>query len=151
MCQHFFLRTLGYKSTSVLQSLAKASKDDHGTKLLIPRKDQRGRHPPRNKIPSTPIKDHITSFNPKPSHYRRSHAPNRKYLPPDLTIKYMYTDFKEKNDLNVSYEKYRQVVDNLNIGFYDLEADKCGFCIEMDMNPTEENLKLKEAHLESVG
>lgn len=150
VCQKYFLNTLGYKSTTVLQHLVKSLKDDHGTKLLIPRKDQRGKHSPANKIPSTPIRDHIKSFDPKPSHYRRSHAPNRKYLPPDLSIKYMYEDFKEKNDINVSYEKYRQIVDSLNIGFYNLEADKCGFCIQMDLNPTENNQKAKEEHLQQV-
>lgn len=150
VCQKFFLNTLGYKSTTILQFLSKASRDDHDTKMFVPRKDQRGRHAPSNKIPSTPIKEHINFFNPKPSHYRRSHAPNRKYLPPDLTIKYMYEDFKENHQLNVSYEKYRTVVDSLNIGFYDLEADKCGFCIEMDMNPSNENIRLKEEHLEEV-
>lgn len=70
-------------------------------------------------------------------------------LPPDLTIKVMHEDFQQNNHTTLTYEKYRQVVDKLNIGFYDLEADKCGYCIEKDMNPTE-NLKMKEEHLKQV-
>lgn len=150
VCQKYFLNTLGYNSTTVLQFLLKSCKDDHGIRLLIPRKDQRGRHKPPNKVPDTPIRNHITSFDPKPSHYRRSHAPNRKYLPPGLTIKYMFEDFKEKNDTSIYYEKYRRVIDEMNIGFYDVEADKCGFCIEKDMNQTEDNINAKEAHLQEV-
>nr|CAI5840918.1 unnamed protein product [Callosobruchus analis] len=143
VCQKFFLSSIGYTSSTVIDFMLKASKDDHG--------DQRGRHAPVNKVMETPIRNHINSFNPKPSHYQRIHAPNRKYLLADLSIRQMYEDYlSNQNNKNVSYELYRRTVDKMNIGFYDVEADKCGFCIEMDKNPTEANLILKEKHLELV-
>jgi len=37
---------------------------------VIPR-DQRGRHVPANKLDLQPVIDHIESFNPTVSHYRR--------------------------------------------------------------------------------
>nr|CAI5819387.1 unnamed protein product [Callosobruchus analis] len=72
--------------------MLKASKDDLGNKRLVPLEDQRGLYAPINKIVETPIRNHINSFNPKAPHYRRSHAPNRKYLPADLSITQMYED-----------------------------------------------------------
>nr|CAI5867304.1 unnamed protein product [Callosobruchus analis] len=85
----------------------------------------------------TPIRNHINSFNPKSSHYRGSHVSNRNYLSADLSISQMYQDYlSNQNNKNVSYELYRRTEDKMNIGFYDVEADKCGFCIDMDKNPT---------------
>lgn len=49
VCQKFFLSTLGYKSTTVVDFLLKALKDEHGTRLPKPRPDHRGRHEPANK------------------------------------------------------------------------------------------------------
>lgn len=151
VCQKFFLSTLGYTSSTVVDFLLKACKDAHGNPLSLPRPDQRGRHEPTHKISPTPIKLHINSFSPKPSHYRRSHAPNRKYLPPDLSIKIMHKDFCDKYPENkVSYEKYRRTLDEMNISFYEYRADKCSFCIQMDMDPTAENIDLKQTHLDKV-
>lgn len=81
-CAKSFLSTLGYTSRTVVDFLLKACKDGHGNKLSISLPDRRGHHEPPQKISSTPIKLHINSYSPKPSHYRRNHAPNRKYLPP---------------------------------------------------------------------
>jgi hypothetical protein len=64
-------------------------------------------HAPSNKMSddmTTMIKEHIESYHPAVSHYRREHAPRRKYLPPELTINDMHKDFTEKHSQVVSYE-----------------------------------------------
>lgn len=152
VCQKLFLSTLGYKSSTVVDFLLKAVKDEHGTRLPKPRPDQRGRHEPANKKNKSLVKDHIYKYGPKPSHYRREHAPKRKYLPADLTIKSMHADYNssQPNEMTVSYEYYRRVLEEQNIGFYDAEADKCTTCMELDSDETEENKAKKENHLNEV-
>ncbi|GBO44048.1 hypothetical protein AVEN_61152-1 [Araneus ventricosus] len=49
--------------------------------------DKRGKHPKPKKIERSIIINHIESYNPSIAHYRREHAPNRRYLPNDVTIK----------------------------------------------------------------
>ncbi|CAB0010906.1 unnamed protein product [Nesidiocoris tenuis] len=97
----------------------------------MPPQDKRGRHPSMKKVDKTPIVDHITSFSPTISHYRRAHAPNRLYLPSDVTMKLMHDDFKESfphlSD-KVSYELYRQQVAKLNISFMKLGHEECFDC-----------------------
>ncbi|VEN41455.1 unnamed protein product, partial [Callosobruchus maculatus] len=94
---------------------------------------------------------HINSYNPLPSHYAREHVPNRKYLPPDLTIKYMHNDYNSAHPgFKVCYEVYRQMIDQLNIGFYEATPEKYGFCLEMDLEENEENKQRKSEHLLKV-
>lgn len=71
-------------------------------------------------------------------------------MPADLNIKHLHLDYIEKLKNPISYEKYRKTLDETNISFYNVEADKCGFCIERDMSPIEENILLKQPHLEEV-
>ena len=74
----------------------------HRTNLPL---DKRGKHDTLHKIlvhkilvhKKSKIQLHIESFNPAVTHYRRSHAPLRRYLPPELTIRLMFSDFKGKN------------------------------------------------------
>lgn len=151
VCQKFFLSTLGYGNANVLTSLRKSLTDPNGNKLLIPKEDQRGRHPPPNKKDKNLLIAHINSYNPLRSHYRREHAPNRKYLPPDLSIIAMHNDYNNTHaDAKVSYEVYRQIIDKLNIGFYEATPDKCGFCQEKELNDSEENRIQKAEHLQKV-
>ena len=42
------------------------------------------------------IDEHIESYNPSVSHYRREHAPNRRYISPDFTV-VDYTNDKSKD------------------------------------------------------
>ena len=84
VCQVFFKNTLGFRSHKFLQVLSK--KCNAGD---IPIPDQRGKNIPPNKTPQEDIDNvdaHIMSYDPKISHYRRSHAPNRWYLPDSLSI-----------------------------------------------------------------
>lgn len=142
VCKTFFLTTLGYKSSND-KTLHTALANSNDT--VAPPVDKRLGATPHNKIESTPINEHIMSFEPSISHYRREHAPNRLYLPSDLTISAMHKDFLEKNpSCKVSYDKYREVVAELNISFVKLGHEECEDCEEFrlhDDTHTKENLK----------
>ena len=45
----------------------------------------------------------IESYHPTVSHYRRAHAPNRRYLPSDVTIVDMYRQFIDSGKGSCSY------------------------------------------------
>lgn len=147
VCKLFFLSTLGLKNDSKITFTLKAKKDKDGNQLLIPIKDQRGVMTPTNKKNHENIRSHIRSFKPHPSHYRRSHVPNRLYLPPELTIKFMHQDFLNENHQYVCYESYRKIISELNIGFNDANTETCGICIELDQNVSAINTKKKDDHL----
>lgn len=60
---------------------------------------------PPNKTDTSTIIKHTESFKPAKSHYRRKHAPNRRYLSSDLSKLQMYEDFKKKHpDIACSYD-----------------------------------------------
>lgn len=51
------------------------------------------------------------TYDPKISHYRREHAPNRLYLPSDINVTIMHEQFCTSNpDVSVSLEFYREVL-----------------------------------------
>ncbi|GFO31319.1 Cai-1 autoinducer sensor kinase/phosphatase cqss [Plakobranchus ocellatus] len=53
---------------------------------------------------------HFELFHPAVSHYHREHAPNRRYMSPEITIRDMHTLFKEvPPDIHkVDYDSYRR-------------------------------------------
>lgn len=95
---------------------------------LAPPEDKRGRHEPANKLDMAPLIQHIGSFHPSASHYRREHAPLRWYLPGDITMKLMFSDFIEKGN-RCSCETYRKAVKSLNISFTKLGEEECECCL----------------------
>jgi len=74
------------------------------------------------------IREHIQSYHPSVSNYRREHAPWRKYLPPELTVTDMYEDFRAKNG-EISYQTYRRVLSSVNISFVKLGEEECEECM----------------------
>ena len=130
VCQKFFLSTLGYSNNRVVVELMKATASTEGqTSNIMPKPDQRGTAVPPNKKNQEIIEAHIMSFNPQVSHYRREHAPNRKYLPNNLSVAYMHSDYCCKHsDNTVSYEVYRLAIKKLNISFSEPAADQCDDC-----------------------
>ena len=101
VCQTFFLGTLGYTNDCNISTVFKKL----STQSLIPSPDQRGRKFPATKKEATLFKkvtDHILSFNPSISHYRRKHAPKRLYISPEFNIQGMYDDFVSTNTAQVS-------------------------------------------------
>lgn len=94
------------------------------TKPLAPPEDQRGRQAAVNKLDVKTIDNHIESFNPCVSHYRWEHAPNRRYLPSDITIRMMHSDYVHKGN-TCSYETYRKIVKVKKISFAKLGEEEC--------------------------
>lgn len=132
VCKKFFLAILGFElqNDRIIRNVLE--KTDSKSLLVKPLK--RG-HPSEKKIDRQQIIDHINSFGPRISHYRREHAPNRKYLPSDINIKLMHQDFSQKYpNINISYELYRQQVDEMNISFATLGHEECWQCETFDLH-----------------
>lgn len=83
------------------------------------------------------------SFNPSISHYRREHAPYKKYLPSDLNIRMMYKHYCENDpQKQVSYGFYRKLVKTLNISFTKLGQEECEICEKFIIhNPQREMIR----------
>ena len=75
------------------------------------------------------IHNHIMSYDPRISQYRRSHAPRRLYLPSELTVVSMYKSFIDSGG-NCCYEAYRKEVASKNISFAALGKEDCEVCLE---------------------
>ncbi|XP_039288678.1 uncharacterized protein LOC111055158 isoform X2 [Nilaparvata lugens] len=126
VCKTFFITTLGYKKnndTAVFNVL------NQPLDVITPKPDRRGKHSPHNKIDRSVIEKHILKFNPCVHHYRREHAPERRYLPTDINIRVMHNDFIETHkNLNCSYELYRNVISEMKISFVKLGHEECERC-----------------------
>lgn len=136
VCKNFFLGTLGYEKNNdrIVRNILPALK----SKSFIPPRSEKNQHH-NKKIDRDIIIKHINSFRPTISHYRRDHAPNRRYLPSDVTIKGMYDDFRTKNPgINFSYYLYRQVVAEQNISFAKLGHEECWACEEFYVHSKKE-------------
>ncbi|KAG5885830.1 hypothetical protein JTB14_017200 [Gonioctena quinquepunctata] len=156
VCKPFLLTTLGFKynNDTVLQNALKNSQNH----LLSTKRDMRGRKPSTSKLDHKKIRIHIESFNPSISHYRREHAPDRRYLPEDINIKFMWNDYnnKNKND-QCSYDVYRNVLKNMNISFTKLGHEQCETCEifsfhehPKDIQPNCEKCEEQTGYLEKV-
>lgn len=95
------------------------------------------------KIDDNLVSEHIESFNPVISHYRREHAPHRRYLPSDVGVLTMHEDFRLKfPDQDISYEAYRIRVKAKNISFAKLGNEECELCEELQLHEHQkENLQ----------
>lgn len=71
------------------------------------------------------IKAYINSYHPTVLHYRREHAPLRRYLPPELTLMDMYDDFKQKHPGISKRDHYWKTLKSINIGFAKLGEEDC--------------------------
>lgn len=130
VCRLAFLNTLGYTNDSVITELVAVMKlAPCGTFI----KERRGTHA-KKRINIDLIKDHIESHNPVVSHYRRRHAPNVRYLPRELTIKMMYSDFNTKNPNHCKIDTYREVLRNMNISLCQPKSDVCEECTALTNN-----------------
>lgn len=120
VCKIFFLTTLGYVKTNdrILQ--------DNRSDTTC---DKRGKHQKTPAFDRDIIKQHVESFNPMEPHYRREHAPLRRYLPSDLNVVHMHKDFLQKYpDQKISYELYRNQIKSMNISFARLGNEECEVC-----------------------
>ena len=135
VCKCFFLHTIGYHGDQVVKSALKNIRKDGGV-VVGAHGDRRGQHVPQNKFDEGYRKhviDHIESFRPQVSHYRRDHAPNRRYLPSDLSICSMHQVFNESQQASgqdqCSFQYYYKVFSSMNISFSSPENDLCKTCL----------------------
>ena len=136
VCKGFFLTTVGLKTNN--DDPIRTALDGKSTEPC----DGRGRKPAANRKDATIIREHIESYRPCAPHYRYLHAPNRRYLPSDITIAKMHQDFIDRHpDHAVGYSRYRQEVSSMNIGFTVLGHEECEVCkVQAQHNVSEHGL-----------
>ena len=123
VCKDMFLWTLGYNYDTVVTKIPTSTK---------PVKEKRGKHKPKRAFSQdmlAAIDDHIESFKPMISNYRRAHASLCWYLPPELSPKVMYGHFCESNPGMCCGETYRLRLKKKNIGFGQLGEEECEVCV----------------------
>lgn len=78
------------------------------------------------------IRNHISSFKARQSHYSLKDNRDKVYLPEELNIKKMHRMFMEMNpDNKVSYQTYREIFKrDFNISFGYPRTDTCSQCDE---------------------
>ena len=112
VCSKSFLGTLGYKKDNVISALFNKQTPTKSRPSASDFPDMRGRHAPIHKMSESKIqRNHrpYGSYHPSVSHYRRKHAPLRRYLPSGMTVAEMHSNYKEKHpDEKVCYESYRK-------------------------------------------
>lgn len=87
----------------------------------------------------TVIVNHINSYKPCISHYRRHNAPNIKYLPRELTVQSMFSDFNSKYPGFCKIELYRETLKSMHISLCMPKSDVCVDCESHKMSQTENN------------
>lgn len=127
VCKIFFLSTLGFKPRN--DKIIDSAVLETNPASIISSKNKQDKKSPHKKINTDVIDEHIETFNPTISHYRRKHAPKRRYLPSDITITAMYNDFIVKNqNIKISYELYRKCVARKHISFVKVGHEECWAC-----------------------
>ena len=127
VCQKIFLSTLGLTSDKTIQTVLPLCNSSH---TVVDLSDQRGKSD-GNKKPvdiSDKVKNHILSFKPSISHYRRAHVPKRMYISPEFNVSEMYKDFCTSNPVKISYNYYNKKVKKTNISFAKLGEEECERC-----------------------
>ena len=144
VCQKMFTSTLGYSSDKVVRIALGKSKCK-----IFTSPDKRGHHPPHNKLMNEKvelIRQHILSYNPSITHYRRKHAPNRLYISPAHSTASMLQDFNETYNTNISKSRYYKEIKDMNISFVKLGEEECEDCDLHDKHLTDDHgiLDVKE-------
>ncbi|KAJ8683725.1 hypothetical protein QAD02_019517 [Eretmocerus hayati] len=133
VCKHFFLTTLGFRHNNdkaILRVLKLSS-----SQAVAPLPDNRGHHPCANRFDRSLIVDHIESFKPTVSHYRREHTPSARYLQSNLTIADMLENFLQVNPgVQLSTDLYGRCLKELNIRFTKLEHEECEKCETLQLH-----------------
>ena len=96
VCQSFFLKTLGYTSSRIMQTFY--NKMTEGESGML-RQDQRGKATPANKKDRGIIMEHILQT--------LEHRLQTGDIYP--TVRYMYNNFNEHNPSYCTYEVYRRI------------------------------------------
>lgn len=128
VCQKFFMATLGFRNGNN-KSIRRAKSSKMPANLV----SISGKHGNHQRFDKNLIKNFVMLYKPCISHYRREHAPNRLYLPEQLTMRSIYKDFKmemkKKGEKVCCYETFRYYVKhNMNISFTKLGHEECEDC-----------------------
>ena len=137
VCQTFFLFAIGYKPCS-----SKAIYQAFGEEDDPVSPDRRGKYK-RDLELRTAMLQHINSYEPVESHYRRNHAPLARYLPSDLNKANLFGDWKTKRE-NLkapigSFTLYRKLLKELNIRFVQPKQEDCEDCLSYFQHETQSN------------
>jgi hypothetical protein len=129
VCKTFFMAVLGMlRSSDKAIRFALFSGDPSS---IQPPTDRRGQQPATNKGDEEQIREHIASYKPCAPHYRRAHAPHRRYLPTELSGAEMHRQYNELYpQAQVSHMSYRRVLATENIAFTPLGHEECELCTE---------------------
>ena len=149
VCKGLYLTTLGFSPNTAESVINAVQKVDvcsgEGT-------SGGHRHTPSNKNDTDAIKRHINKCHHIKHHYRYQHAPNRFYLPADITIKMMHNDFLQNpENKGCSYETFRKVMQDMNIGFTTLSGDECSRCSQHIQHTAEHGINSKEPNFHEEG
>lgn len=130
VCQKFYLSTLGLKSDSCVRSFCSKNKTSKKLKW--------GQHK-KFAVCRKKVSEHIEFFNACISHYRREHAPNRRYLPSEVTLEFLYSDCQQKYpEVKCSKSSYLRIVrKELKISFAALGHEECKQCESFDIHKKE--------------
>lgn len=128
VCRSFFLGTLGmhpkndWTVTHLLRNspVTSQSHDQHFA-------DGRGGKKVR-KYDHEEVIAHIEKYNPTISHYRSAHAPYRRYLPIEVTVRAMHEEFKKEKQSEMSYDTFNQIFKSMNISMATLGHEECEIC-----------------------
>ncbi|XP_065095618.1 uncharacterized protein LOC135717456 [Ochlerotatus camptorhynchus] len=129
VCRKFFLNTLGYEEHcgNIIYRRINRSKNSEPCRTI------RGKYTRNSNIRDSIIA-HILSYGPTISHYRREHAPNRRYLPSDLSQRAMHKHYQDTHTSQVSYSLYSRVLNEMNISFVKLGHEECEVCVSMEQH-----------------
>ena len=113
---------------------------------INPKKDRRGKHVPAHKIveqTKSLIRDHIESFHPAVPHYRRAHAPLRRYLPPELNVKLMFEQFEDSHpNVKCKERTYRRELSDMSVSFAKLGEEECKECRKFSLHSHENDANI---------
>ena len=128
VCKKMFMNTLGYSADKFLTVALSSSVNE----------DRQGFHDYSYHTISEQsdllMREHVNTFEPSISHYRREHAPRRLYVDPSPSICDMYESYKkhcaEKEEKTLSLGSYSRKIKSMNISFAKLGHEECEICIK---------------------
>ena len=136
VCKSFFLETLGFRKDND-SIITKTFSND----VQSPCVDRRGKHASKfADVVKADIRAFIEKYNPQASHYCREKAPKRRYLPKEITVKGMFSDFREANPgKKVSYSMFYSTFKSMSISITQLGNEECEKCEEYKLHKKECN------------
>lgn len=127
VCKSYFLTTIGKnpRSDRIIHYTLAKNQDS----VFLARPHGMTDRPGNSRISPEPVDDHIKSYEPSTSHYRRAHAPKVLYLSSELSVAKMYSEYIEGGSgPKVSYQYYWGRVREMNISFTKLGCEQCEIC-----------------------